>query len=614
MSDRKRPTDNLPVLGARAGLDETAFGLFASADSCCAVRLFDGDGVAGSTHPMAPVPGPSSAGYFHATLAGVGSGTLYKFVIDGNELPDPYARYLPRGVHGAAEVVRPAHVWRHQGIARPLAEHVIYELHVGTFTDEGTYAAAGQRLAHLAELGVTAVELMPVAAFAGSRGWGYDGVAPYAPFAGYGTPDDLRAFVDKAHGFGLAVFLDVVYNHFGPSGNYLRAYHPAYFTHEIRNAWGDALNYAHPVMRRLVVENALYWLDEFRFDGIRLDATHAIVDPSPRHILRDLADAVAALSPRRLLIAEDDRNDPACVTGLGLDGVWADDFHHSVRVTLTGERDGYYAAYRPGADGIASTVNGGWLYTGQTYPVSGKGRGKPAAGLDAASFVYCIQNHDQVGNRALGDRLNSIVSPDQYRAVSTLLLFLPMTPLLFMGQEWAATSPFLFFTDHEEELGRAISTGRREEFKHFKAFVDPATRASIPDPQAPATFERSRLRWQERDSGEHGRTLALYRSLLKLRREDAVLRHGSRDGLVARAIGDVLVVTRTLGASARTLLLNFGDKPFRHRDVIPRAGMHPAAPLLFRSDADARVDAAGVGDATCAQIPAHTAVIFGDDR
>jgi maltooligosyltrehalose trehalohydrolase len=541
-----------PLLGARWVGGETRFGLYATGVESCAVRLFDAQGVARTTHPMQALGG----GYYEASVAEARPGTLYKFVLHGRELPDPYARALPFGVHGPARVAPAQYSPKNPPVTPSLAEQVIYELHVGTFTREGTYDAARQHLGYLAGLGVTAIELMPVASFAGARGWGYDGVAHYAPFAPYGSPDDLRRLVDEAHGYGLAVILDVVYNHFGPSGNYLSAYSPDYFAGEA-TPWGEAPNFACPAMRRYAVENAIYWLEEFGFDGLRLDAIHAIVDSSEEHVLRELTAAVQQLG-KRLLFAEDERNDPATVTSLGFDAIWADDFHHQVRVTLTRENDGYYAAYRPGAQGIADAINGGWIYRGQTYPRTGKPRGRPALGLLAESLVYCIQNHDQIGNRAFGDRLSAAVSIEAYRAASMLLLLLPMTPLLFMGQEWAATTPFLYFTDHEGDLGRAIVEGRREEFRGFAAFDDPTTRARVPDPQALATFEASKLDWRERADPLRAGVLDLYRELLYLRRSDPVLRHGSREGLRAEVTGDVLVVSRRWGGDVRVLCVNFG--------------------------------------------------------
>jgi maltooligosyltrehalose trehalohydrolase len=554
-----------PLLGARAEMDKTCFGALATRARNCSVRLFGPDGKVLATEPMRAV----GDGYFQTTLDGVGPGTLYKFLVDEAEFPDPYARFLPQGVNGPAMVVDARYEWRFgAGVYRPLSEQVIYELHVGTFTAEGTYAAASGKLGELAALGVTTLELMPIAAFAGQHGWGYDGVALYAPFAPYGAPHDLRRFIDEAHGLGLAVLLDVVYNHFGPSGNYLAAYSPEYFTKDAQNAWGEAPNFKNPALRRYVIDNALEWLTQYRFDGLRLDAIHAIFDASPRHILRELADRVAVLEPKKILIAEDHRNDPATITEYGLDAIWVDDFHHQVRVTLTLERDGYFAAYDPGLQGIARTINRGWLYEGQAYAPKGEPRGKSADGLAASSFVYCIQNHDQVGNRALGDRLSGQVPLDAYCAASMLLLCLPMTPLLFMGQEWASSSPFLYFTDHEADLGKLVSEGRRKEFAAFAAFADTSLQTRIPDPQAPETFERSRLRWDERREPDHARVLELYRRLLELRRTDPVMRDRQRENTVAEARRDVLVVRRASGEHVRWLVVNFAPSPVRLAEFV----------------------------------------------
>jgi maltooligosyltrehalose trehalohydrolase len=542
--------------------------------TACAVRLYDADDRPLAEHALESRGG----GLFARELAGVGHGALYRFVLGERALPDPYARFLPRGVHGPAMVVEPRYEWRHPNVSRPLAEHVLYELHVGTFTPEGTYVAAAERLERLAELGVTALELMPLAAFDGTRGWGYDGVAHYAPFAPYGAPDELRALVDRAHELGLSVLLDVVYNHFGPAGNYLAAYDARYFTRDAASPWGDAPNYAFPAMRRYAIDNALYWLEEFRFDGLRLDATHTIVDHSPTHVLAELAEEVAVLRPKRLLVAEDERNEPALVTRAGLDALWADDFHHATRVTLTGERDGYYGAYEPGAATVAHTIRRGWLYEGQRNPVSGRPRGASADELSAERFVYCIQNHDQIGNRALGDRLHHAVSLDAYLSVSLLLLLVPMTPLLFMGQEWAASSPFLYFTDHEAELGRAITEGRRREFAAFGAFSERAR--EVPDPQALGTFERSKLDWSERTSPEHVRALELYRAALALRREDAVFAEPSRERLRCDTFGDVLAVERWRNDERRLVLVNFGPAGVSVREFVSRMGFEGASSVL----------------------------------
>jgi maltooligosyltrehalose trehalohydrolase len=542
-------TTSRPRLGAHALPDgSVSFAVFARAQRC-SVLLVDDAGRTSGEHELTP----QGDGYFGAVVPGVRPGALYCFSVDGRRLPDPYARFLPQGVHGPAQVVPGGARPRFPLPGRPLAELVIYELHVGTFTPEGTFAAARRKLEHLVELGVTCVELMPIAAFAGERGWGYDGVALYAPHAAYGTPDELRDLVERAHELGLSVLLDVVYNHFGPSGNYLTAYSPSYFSEELHNAWGQAPSFEEPALRTLVLDNARYWLEELGFDGLRLDATHAILDPSPRHVLAELAELAHGLFPPRLVIAEDDRNRADLVTSVGLDGLWADDFHHQVRVTLTGEQYGYYGAYEPSAEQIALTIESGWLYTGQYNPFTGEPRGTPTHELDAPALAYCIQNHDQIGNRPFGDRLPH---DGAFRAISLLLLFLPMTPLLFMGQEWGATTPFQYFTDHEPELGRLVSEGRRREFASFPEFSDPERRELIPDPQDTTTFLRSKLDWSERELPEHARTLELYRTALRLRRNDPVLRHASRGAMRARALDGVLVVQRALGDEQRVLLVN----------------------------------------------------------
>jgi maltooligosyltrehalose trehalohydrolase len=578
-------------LGAHVHGAHTRFSAFTSAREC-ALALYDEHDNERDRIALAA----QGDGIFGLLLEGAGHGTLYRFVLDGRAFPDPYARFLPHGVHGPAMVVEPRYQFKHgAALGRPLREHIIYELHVGTFSREGTYLGAIERLPDLVNLGVTSVELMPVAAFAGSRGWGYDGVAHFAPHAAYGTPDELRQLVDEAHGLGLSVLLDVVYNHFGPAGNYLSSYHEAYFTRD-KNAWGDSPNFQHPAVRALAIDNARYWLDEFRFDGLRLDALHAIVDPSPKHVVTALVQAVRELEPPRILIGEDERNDPMVIEDFGMDAVWADDFHHQVRVTLTGERDGYYGGYEPGIEGIAKVIERGWLYEGQVFPLSGRPRGRPLGNIGTHSLVYCIQNHDQVGNRALGERITSQTDLDTYCAISTLLLFLPSTPVLFMGQEWAASTPFLFFSDHDAELGEAISRGRREEFKHFDAFSDPASRAKIPDPQAVDTFERCRLRWDERREPEHARVLDVYRELLTLRKTDEVLTPGGFGKLRADVVSGLLRVTRFAGGDERVLLVNLGSAPL---SLEPR-GVAPHKKVLFSSGSKIVAN----------RVPAHTAVIL----
>ena len=538
--------------GAHPDARGTTFVVLATRAKTAEVRLFDEGGAPLRTAPLQQKTG----GCFVAQLGDVREGALYKFVLDGDEVPDPYARFLPFGVHGPARVIAPSE----EAPLReppPLHRWTIYELHVGAFSREGTFRGAIAHLDDLVDLGVTAIELLPIAAFAGERGWGYDGVALYAPHAPYGAPDDLRALVRAAHERGLAVILDAVYNHFGPAGNYLGRYAPEYFTSKVKTPWGDSPSYGWLPMRRLVLDNVRYWLDEFGFDGLRLDATHEIHDESDPHLLREITRLAEARGRR--VFCEDERNEPDVVRVLGADGVWADDFHHQLHVLLTGERDGYYGAYEPTVHALAENITKGWTYCGQPYPPwKDRPRGKSAGGLGREHLVTCIQNHDQVGNRAMGARLSTLVSFDAYCVATMLSLFLPTTPLLFMGQEWAASTPFLYFSDHGGELGTAISNGRREEFRSFAAFADPNVRAKIPDPEARSTFEASRLRWDERDEREHARVLNLHRTMLRLRKVDPVLSTASTD-IEARVIaGDLLEVTRREAAGERRLVVNFG--------------------------------------------------------
>lgn len=518
----------------------------------------------GRPAPMAP----SGDGWFELTHPAAGPGTRYRFLVNGaGPFPDPASRFQPLGVHGPSQVVDPAAFkWTDAAwTGVPLERLVLYELHVGTFTPEGTFLAAAARLPELAALGITAIELMPLADFPGARNWGYDGVAPFAPARCYGQPDDLRTLVNEAHRLGLAVHLDVVYNHLGPDGAYQGSFSGQYYSVTHRTPWGAAINFDGPgsrPVRDYVIANAVAWITEYHLDGLRLDATHAIHDESPRHILTELAGAVhqAARTAGReaLVIAEEVRNlahmvRPPAEGGCGLDAAWSDDFHHQLRRKLTGDADGYFADFSGTAADIAVTAQRGWFYAGQYAEYFGGPRGTDPAGVPASRFVFFLQNHDQVGNRAMGDRLHHVITPAAYRAASTLLLLLPQTPLLFMGQEWAAGSPFLYFTDHNQELGAAVRDGRRAEFARFAAFRDPVARDRIPDPQAAATFSASRLDWSERDREPHRSTLLLYRHLLRLRSTEPALRAG--DCEVADLSDDVLLVRRETPDGAALLAI-----------------------------------------------------------
>jgi maltooligosyltrehalose trehalohydrolase len=486
--------------------------------------------------------------------------------LDGAEpLPDPRSESQPAGPHGPSRVVdHDAFGWTDggwQGVSVP--DLLIYELHIGTFTAGGTFDAAVDRLADLVHLGVTAIELLPVAEFPGERGWGYDGVALYAPQHTYGGPEALRRLVDAAHARGLAVILDVVYNHLGPDGNHLAKFGP-YFTDTYATPWGEALNFdgadSDPV-RAHFIDNAVFWLKRYHLDGLRLDAVHAIHDRSALHLLEELALRVGAITtgPRRFLIAESDLNDPRVVTprergGYGIDAQWSDDLHHAIHALLTGERDGYYADFGSVAD-LAKALRQAFVYDGRYSAARRRHHGRGFTGLSGHRFLGYAQDHDQVGNRARGERLVHLVGAAKTRIAAALVLLSPFVPMLFQGEEWAASAPFQFFTDHHADLGRLVRDGRRHEFAAFG--WDPRT---IPDPQDPATFARSRLRWEERALPEHAAMLAWYRDLIALRRAEPALRDG-----------DVAAVQVEHGSDGRfllergpiTLALNLGADELR---------------------------------------------------
>lgn len=501
-------------------------------------------------------------GYFSGHLAGLKAGANYMYRLGNDKLrPDPASRYQPESVHGPSQVVEPGFEWRNSsgwnGI--PLNEMTIYEVHIGTATPEGTFEAFIDRLPYLKQLGVTAIEIMPVADFPGDRNWGYDGVSLFAPARAYGGPVGLKKLVDAAHGHGLAVIQDVVYNHLGPDGNYLRDFAMEYFTHDKKTPWGDALNYASKPVREFFIANALYWTQEYRMDGLRLDAVHAILDDSKPHILQEMVTRVRASLPEGrhfAFFAEDERNEiwllkPQSEGGAGIDAVWADDFHHQVRSALAGDNEGYYANYTGNAADLAETLAKGWFYTGQVSQLTGHKRGTDASKFDPPHFVYCIQNHDQIGNRPLGDRLTESIGLDAYRAASGLLLLSPYTPLLFQGQEWAASTPFLFFTDHNEDLGKLITKGRREEFSHFAGFSGD----SVPDPQAISTFEESKLDWAEAEQPGHREVQALYRDLLALRLNIPLIREPHRDNFKAVKIEEDSIAFRYYASEGQADLL-----------------------------------------------------------
>jgi maltooligosyltrehalose trehalohydrolase len=457
----------------------------------------------------------------------VEAGDRYFYLLDNHKpLPDPVSRLLPEGVHGPTAIVDPnAFSWSDDGWRGvELLDYIIYELHVGTFTPEGTFDGVIPRLNYLKSLGISVIELMPVAAFPGRHNWGYDGVSMYAVQASYGGPEGLKRLVNAAHRAGLAVILDVVYNHLGNEGNYLRPFGP-YFTHHHTTPWGDAINYddfGHEEVRRYVLENALYWIREHHFDGLRLDATQTIYDDSPLHILAEIQENVQQLATRLgrhvCVIAETDENDrrdvlPRSQGGFGMNAVWSDDFHHALHASLTGEREGYYQDFGR-KEQIVRALNQGFVFHGEPFQFwRGRKRGTSPAGIPLPAHVICTQNHDQAGNRARGERLDALVPRGACRLAAALLLLAPETPLLFMGQEYGELAPFLFFTDYGDPgLQKAVREGRRREFEHFVAFG-----GEVPDPQDPQTFENSKLRWGQQKQGQE--MLEWYRKLIALRRE-----------------------------------------------------------------------------------------------
>ena len=479
--------------------------------------------VEGRDAPFAMTSGQN--GFFETFVEGLGAGARYRFALPGGrEVPDPASRFQPDDVNGPSEAIDPgAYRWRESWEGREWDDIVLYELHLGAFSPEGTFAGAASKLAHLAELGVTAIEIMPVSDFSGRWNWGYDGAFPYAPDASYGRPEDFKSFVEAAHGKGIAVLLDVVYNHFGPEGNFLPLYAGDFFTSRHKTPWGDAIRFdganSRPV-RDFFIENAEYWIEEFHLDGLRFDAVHAIKDDTRPDLIDELATRLRSRFHRPIhLLLENESNDPRRLARRGGEAElytaqWNDDIHHVLHVAATHEKSGYYAAYGR-TDLLGRALAEGFAYQGEMMPYRDAPRGGPSAGLPPGAFVSFIQNHDQIGNRAFGERLNVLAPPEVIRALASVYLLAPQIPMLFMGEEWGATEPFLFFCDYKGELAEAVRKGRRDEFSRFPEFADPERVAEIPDPCAEATFLASKLDWNRVDT-DH---LAYYRDLLKARRE-----------------------------------------------------------------------------------------------
>jgi maltooligosyltrehalose trehalohydrolase len=531
-------------------------------------------------------------GYFSGLAPQAKAGTRYRFRLDGGEqlVPDPVSRYQPDRVHGASEVVDPSlFKWtdsRWQGIAPQ--DQVLYEMHVGTFTPAGTWESAAKELPELKNLGITCIEMMPIADFPGRFGWGYDGVDLFAPTALYGKPDDLRRFINRAHELGLGVILDVVYNHMGPDGNYVKEYSDTYFSKKHKNDWGDNLNFdgdGAQGVRDYFIANARYWISEYHFDGYRYDATQAIIDDSKVHILADISKAAreAAGSKSIYLITENEPQETRIVRpldrgGYGMNALWNDDFHHSAVVALIGRNEAYLTDYKGEPQEFIAGAKWGYLYQGQKYLWQGKRRGTPSLDLAPTAFVNYIQNHDQVANYAHGQRVHELSSLASFRAMSAFLLLAPQTPLLFQGQEFAASSSFHYFADHNPELSKLIFEGRKKEHAQFPSVAQPAMQETLRDPTTLETFNRCKLKLEERAQGYHGRIYEMHKDLLRLRREDPIFRRVAKRGDIDGAVlGPQAFFLRYFGTNDddRLLLVNLGVD--LHLNVVPFPLLAPPA-------------------------------------
>jgi maltooligosyltrehalose trehalohydrolase len=576
-----------------------------------------------------PVPLASQAhGYFSGYVPDVQTGTRYKYQVDDQEpWPDPASRYQPTGPHGFSEVIdSAAFSWSDDAWSGiDLAGQVIYELHIGTFTNEGSWKAAAEKLSYLHETGVTVIELMPVADFPGKFGWGYDGVQPYAPASIYGTPDEMRQFVDRAHGLGIGVTLDVVYNHLGPDGNYLPKYSSHYFTPRHTTDWGEAINFdgdcSGPV-RSFFRENAAYWIREFHLDGLRLDATQDIHDDSKLHIVTEIvASARAAAAPRSIVIVGENEPQNSLLLkspqegGFGLDALWNDDFHHTAMVALTGKADAYYSDYRGNPQEFVSAAKYGFLYQGQWYRWQKKRRGTLSLGLPRRALVTFIQNHDQVANSAHGLRVSALGAPGVLRALTALTLLGPGTPMLFQGQEFASSSPFFYFADHKADLAKMIRLGRLEFLEQWRSLRTSQMKGGLVDPCAEETFRRSKLDFSEVE--KHQDSYLVHRDLLQLRKKDPILRQQGENGIDGAVLSHSAFVLRYFSPgfeNDRLLVFNLGvDLEF---DPSPEPLLAPVSGMRWSelwSSEDAKYGGAGTAPLDSNgnwKIPGHAAVVL----
>jgi maltooligosyltrehalose trehalohydrolase len=566
-------------------------------------------------------------GYFSVFIPKASAGMLYKFKLMEGLYPDPASRFQPDGPHGPSQIVdHREFTWtddKWRGLPRD--GQIIYEMHIGTFTPEGTWVAAMEQLPELAGLGISAVEVMPVAEFPGRFGWGYDGVDLFAPTRLYGTPDEFRSFIDRAHSLGIGVVLDVVYNHIGPDGNYLKQFSEDYFTDRHKNEWGQAINFdaenSGPV-REFFVSNAAYWIDEFHLDGLRLDATHQLFDASPDHVLAVMARKVREAGGKRAtyLVAENEAQHPKLVRapeegGYGLDALWNDDFHHSAKVAATGRMEAYYSGYRGTPQEFISAVKWGYLYQGQWYEWQGKNRGAPAFGVEPDRFVNFIENHDQIANSLRGLRLRNLTSPGRLRALTTLLLLSPGTPMLFQGQEFAASTPFLYFADHNPELAKLVARGRKGALKQFPSIE--SDEAILDDPGSEETFLRSKLDFSER--GKNAGIYELHRDLIRLRKQDPVFSKPRAGGVDGAVLGPEAFVLRFFGDNGnhRLLLVNLGAdldlNPAPEPLLAPLEGTHWKLKWCSESPCYGGCGMQPLKEKGCWIITAHCAVVMEPD-
>jgi len=582
-------TRKLPVGAELDAAGGVHFRVWAPKRKTVRVVLEDGPGA-----PATKDLQPEAEGYFAATVLGAAADTVYRFEVDqeNGRFPDPASRFQPDGPSGPSRVIDPdAFEWTDNGWKGVAIEgQVLYEMHVGTFTREGNWQAAAEQLEELGATGITAIELMPLADFPGRFGWGYDGVDLFAPTWLYGEPDDLRRFIDRAHAVGLGVILDVVYNHFGPDGNYLRCFADDYFTEKYLNDWGEAINFdglnSGPV-REFFLANVKYWMEEFHMEGLRLDATQQIFDDGPVHILQEMTKCVrdSARGRATIVIAENEPQDARLIRpvkdgGFGMDALWNDDFHHSSVVVLTGRNEAYYSDYLGKPQEFLSAAKYGYLYQGQWYKWQKARRGTSSMNEKPAAFVTFIQNHDQVANTLRGERADRLGAVGKYKAMTALLLLSPGTPMLFQGQEFAASTPFLYFCDHKADLSKKVREGRAKFLSQFRTLALPEVQPVIPDPGNPSTFEMCKLDFTERQ--KNAPYYCMHKDLLRLRKEDPVFRMQRKRGLDGAVLGDEAFVFRYFGEEHgdRLLMVNFGRD--LQLDPAPEPLLAPPAGCMWR--------------------------------